>query len=237
LTSVTRLVLRGVDLAPGELVLPAEVARHARVARVSPGESIEVLNLVGQIGVGTWTGWDGRRGRVALARIEVGRGEPPAPLVLGLAVLHTTAFDWAVEKATELGVTAIVPVRAERSQVGRYAARRDRWRRVAEAAVAQCGRAKAPEVRAVLPLEAVLRDAGGLRVVADPGASPRMRLAAGPEGITLLVGPEGGFSAAEQEAIAAAGFSALSLGPRVLRAETAVASALTLVQSLAGWLA
>jgi 16S rRNA U1498 N3-methylase RsmE len=101
--SVTRLVLRAGELAPGTVRFGAEAARHARVARVAPGEAIEVLDLAGTVAVGTLVRWEGRACVVEVARVERGRGEPPGPLVLGLGVLHAAAFDWAVEKATELG--------------------------------------------------------------------------------------------------------------------------------------
>ncbi len=77
--------------------------------RVAPGEAVEVLNLDGLVGVGTLTRWEGRSCWVDVQEVARERGERPAPLVLGLAVLHTQAFDWAVEKATELGGTAVVP--------------------------------------------------------------------------------------------------------------------------------
>ncbi len=114
--SVTRLVLPGAMIAAGEVRVPAEAAHHARVARVAPGDPVEVLDLAGAVGIGALARWDGKACVVEVARVECGRGEPPAPLVLGLAALHTQAFDWAVEKATELGATAVVPVLAARVQ-------------------------------------------------------------------------------------------------------------------------
>jgi 16S rRNA (uracil1498-N3)-methyltransferase len=297
LTAQTRLVLPGAALTPGELLVPREVARHALVALVAPGEPIEVLNLTGVVGIGVLLCWEGTSCRVTIERLERERGEPPAALVLALSLLHTAAFDWAVEKATELGATCIVPVLAQRCQGGGHAARCARWQRVATAAVAQCGRTRAPEVRPPQPLAAVLGNPVGVRVVAEVGApSPvalrpakpgnpswvrceraempmmagarrgenrshtaqyggtvrapstpasaaRSALAAetnwgfwAKDGITLLVGPEGGFTAQEGAAIRTAGFIALPIGPRTLRAETAATAGLALVQSLAGWL-
>jgi len=127
--SVTRLVLPGAAIAPGELRVPADAAHHARVTRVALGDPIEVLDLEGAVGIGTLARWEGKACVVEVGRIETDRGEPPAPLVLGLAVLHTQSFDWAVEKATELGATAIVPVLTERVQRGRHDARVERWQR------------------------------------------------------------------------------------------------------------
>jgi 16S rRNA (uracil1498-N3)-methyltransferase len=234
--SVTRLVLPGMAIAPGELRVPAEAAHHARVARVAPGERLEVLDLDGAIGIGTVARWEGRVCIVSVVRVERGRGEPPAPLVLGLAGLHTQAFDWAVEKATELGATAIVPVLTARVQGGRPGVRLERWQRLADAAVAQCGRSRPPRVAAPQRLAEFVGDARGSRFVAEPGAAMPAAIVPGPEGISVLVGPEGGLTDDERAAIRAAGFVGVPLGPRILRAETAAVAALTIAQSLAGWL-
>ena len=234
--SVTRLVLPGAVLAVGEVPIPAEAAHHARVARVAPGDPVEVLDLAGAVGIGTLSRWDGKACVVAVERVERGRGEPPAPLVLGLAALHTQAFDWAVEKATELGATEVVPVLTGRVQGGRHGARVERWQRLADAAVAQCGRSRPPRVAQPRELPDFLTATRGVGLVADPGAAVPAAFATGADGITVLVGPEGGLSDEEMAAIRAAGFAGLPLGPRILRAETAAIAALTLAQSLAGWL-
>jgi 16S rRNA (uracil1498-N3)-methyltransferase len=168
--------------------------------------------------------------------VEHGRGEPPASLVLGLGILHTSAFDWAVEKATEMGATAVVPVVSDLVQGGRHGARVERWRRIAAAAVAQCGRSRAPAVSQPQRLADFVVSARGSRLIADPAAPPPEWLEVGGDGMTLLVGPEGGFTDEERTAILASGFAGLPLGPRTLRAETASIVALGLAQKLAGWL-
>jgi 16S rRNA (uracil1498-N3)-methyltransferase len=234
--SVTRLAVPGHVIVPGPLRVPAREAHHARVARLGPGDAIELLDLGGTVGVGRLVRWEGDTCWVEIERVELGRGEPPAPLALGLAVLHTQAFDWAVEKATELGVTVVVPVTSELVQGGRHATRVGRWRRIAAAAVAQSGRSRVPAILEPSRLADFLASAGGVRLVADPGAPPPETVEVGVEGVTVLVGPEGGFTGAELAAIRAVGFAGLPLGPRTLRAETAAVAALTLAQSLAGWL-
>jgi 16S rRNA (uracil1498-N3)-methyltransferase len=234
--SVTRLVLRGVELGPGTVRVAAEAARHARVARVAPGEAVEVLDLAGTVGIGTLARWEGRACAVDVTRLERGRGEPPGPLVLGLGVLHTGAFDWAVEKATELGATAVVPLLCERSQGGEHGRRVERWQRVADSAVAQCGRSRTAEVRPPTLLADFLSSAGGLRFLALAGGEvPPGRRPDAP-GLTVLVGPEGGLTDGEIADILDGGFTPLPLGPRTLRAETAAVAALAVAQSLAGWL-
>ncbi|BCW93173.1 MAG: ribosomal RNA small subunit methyltransferase E [Thermoanaerobaculum sp.] len=234
---MTRLVLPGVSLAVGETLVPRSVAHHVRVNRVLPGEPVELLDLAGRIAVGKLSRWnpDGSCW-VEVFELVSGRGEPPLPLTLALAVLHTQAFDWAVEKATELGATAVVPVLTERVQGRNHEKRVARWQRVACAAVAQCGRSLAPQVRAPQPLGSFLAEARGLKVVADFEGEAVSRLGpADAEGVVVLVGPEGGFSEQERAAIAEAGFSRVYLGPRTLRAETAAMSALVLVQLALGW--
>ncbi len=234
--NVTRLAIPGQPIIRGLNRVAPEAAHHARVARVAPGESVELLDLDGAVGIGRLARWEGSSCWVEVERVELGRGEPPAPLVLGLAVLHTQAFDWAVEKATELGVTAVVPVISGLVQGGRHAARVERLRRIAAAAVAQCGRSRPPTVSEPQQLADFLAGSRGMRLLADPGAAPPEWLEVGGDGITVLVGPEGGFSDEERAAILASGFAGLLLGPRILRAETAAIAALALAQSLAGWL-
>lgn len=234
--SVTRLVMPGAAIAPGELRIPAGASHHASVARVGAGEEVEVLDLAGTVGIGTLARWDGTACVVEVERVERERGEPPAPLVLGLAALHTQAFDWAVEKATELGATAVVPVLASRVQGGRHAARVERWQRLADAAVAQCGRSRAPRVAEPASLADFVAASRGTRLLADPDASMPAAFDAGAGGITLLVGPEGGLTDEERSTVLAAGFVGLPLGSRTLRAETAAVAGSALAQMLAGWM-
>jgi len=141
------------------------------------------------------------------------------------------------QKATELGVTRIIPVATERSVVRldaeRAASRAARWRKIAVEASRQCGRADAPEIDAPAPLLDALAalSPGGIRLLfheAERGDTARAALASA-EGaaITVAVGPEGGFAPAEVEAARGAGFRVVGFGPRVLRAETAALAALT----------
>jgi 16S rRNA (uracil1498-N3)-methyltransferase len=234
--SVTRIPIPGQAITTGPVRVPPTESHHARVSRVVPGEAIELLDLDGAVGIGRVSRWEGSACWVEVDRVERERGEPPAPLVLGLCVLHTQAFDWAVEKATEVGATAIVPLISGLVQRGRHAARVERWRRIAAAAVAQCGRSRPAAVSEPQHLAGFVASAQGVRLVADPTATPIRALEVGSDGITALVGPEGGFADDELAAIRTAGFTGLPLGPRTLRAETAAVAALVLAQSLAGWL-
>ena len=229
--SVTRLVRRGAALAAGELVIAPAEARHARAARVVIGEPVEVLDLDGGVGIGRFVRWEGAACRVAVEHVERERGEPAAPVVLAVGVLHTAAFDWLVEKATELGATAIVPVLSERVQGRRHDARVERWQRIADAAVAQCGRSRPPRVEEPRSLATLLAAATGARLLADAAAAPPVAVDTA-AGVTLLVGPEGGLTDRERAAAHAAGFVGVPLGPRTLRAETAAVALLAVVGSL-----
>jgi len=230
--SVTRLVLRGASLTIGEHLVPAAEAKHARAARVVLGEPIELLDLDGGVGSGRFVRWEGAACRVAVERVERERGEPAAPVVLAVGVLHTAAFDWLVEKATELGATEVVPVLCERVQGRRHDARVARWQRIAEAAVAQCGRSRPPRIAEPLRLAALLAGATGARCLADAAAAPPRALALAGGGATLLVGPEGGLTDAEVAAAYRAGFTGVPLGPRTLRAETAAVALLAVANHL-----
>lgn len=232
--SLTRLIWKEHPLEVGDLHLPPEVSHHARVTRLAAGDEVEVLDLAGAIGIGAFVGWDGKRAVVRLVSVSHDRGEPPGPLVVGLGVLHTQAFDWATEKLAELGATRIVPLLCERVQGRQHVPRVERWQRLAEAAVAQCGRSRAPLISQPTPLAEFLSSASGSRIVADPSAGPAPSLA-GATSLTVLVGPEGGLTPDELAAALAAGFQRLALGPRILRAETAALAATAVATAAAGW--
>jgi len=172
--------------------------------------------------------------------------ESPLALTLAQGISRGERMDWVVQKATELGVTTLVPLLTERSVVRLDAHQTDRkvnhWRAVAIAACEQCGRDRLPQVTAPLSLRDFLRGtvAGGsrggapadsMRLVLSPVAERRIGdLARAAGSVTVLIGPEGGLTQEEQEVAAGAGFTPVRLGPRVLRTETAAIAALTLLQ-------
>jgi 16S rRNA (uracil1498-N3)-methyltransferase len=151
--------------------------------------------------------------------------------VLVAALVKHDKMDWIVEKTTELGVVRIAPV------VTRFTVARgdhvERWRRVALAAAKQCGRTRIPTVDAPRAFDVALRDDWpGLRLLAwEDEAAVRLADVPGtPRAVTMVVGPEGGFEDAEVAAGRAAGFATVTLGRRVLRAETAAVVATALCQ-------
>lgn len=160
---------------------------------------------------------------------------PPAGPVLLMAALKREAMEWVVEKATELGARAIRPVLTTRAVPDRV--NRARLSLIAREAAEQCERLDVPELAEAVPLHAALSawDGTPLAVAAERRrAAPLAQLPPGPMP-ALLVGPEGGFTGPELDALARHPFVAMaSLGPRILRAETAAVSALAVLQAIRG---
>lgn len=180
-----------------------------------------------------------------LVRFEVSQELDPgtnAPAItLYLALIKFDRFEWAVEKATELGVTRIVPVAAMRSERGLFEGgqkRAERWRRIAHDASEQSRRLRVPQIDTPVKMSHALSDDSTHRHWCDerPGASPLDAFRPQADDSTaLLVGPEGGWTDPEREQFVAAGWHGVSLGPLVLRAETAVCAALAVIAQK--WLA
>jgi len=184
------------------------------------------------------------RGRVDMELGEATQVQAPSPLTIHLiqALAKGDAMDTAVQKATELGVARILPVTTQYSVVKLSEERRQRrlahWQNVAYSACEQCGRHYPPLIDALLPLTDCLAGltVAGPRVLLDPsGHKPLSDLVPGRPGeVTLLIGPEGGLSTTDCAIAAEHGFEAYSLGPRILRTETAAMAACALLQSRAG---
>ena len=208
--------------AGADVRLAGDDLRHLRVLRLGPGAP---LRLVGPEGIEHEAVLVDLTGRDAVARVGDAvpvRVESALDLVLAPALLKAPRMDLVVEKATELGVQRLVPVET-RHAVAR-GAHLDRWRRIALAAARQCRRTRVPTIEPPRPLRALLEAPWpGVRVVASEHEDTT-RLAALPAAaaaVIALVGPEGGFADDELVAARAHGFVPLTLGPRVLRAETA----------------
>lgn len=240
-----------VPLATGDVLdLPAGAARHAQVLRLQPGDALTLFTGDGR---GEYDAVVTRMGRSSVA-VSVGAHhavdrEPPRALHLAVTLIASDRMDWLVEKATELGVASIQPLVAARSVLKLGGERADRkrahWQAVAVAACEQCGRNRVPVVHAVQTLgdwlaQAPTESATPPAPPATTGGAPGRWLlslhpqalalaraaAAMPGPLTLLCGPEGGFTEAEEAQALARGFAPVSLGPRVLRAETAPLAAL-----------
>ena len=167
--------------------------------------------------------------------------EPPLALQLHLAIgiSRGERMDFSIQKAVELGVSQITPLFTERTQVQlkgeRLSSRVDHWQGVIRHACEQSGRSRLPELNAPLALPAWLQQFSGSGVMLDHRATQALTELPAPDGaLSLLVGPEGGLSAAERELAARQGLQGVRMGPRVLRTETAPLAALAIMQALWG---
>lgn len=225
-----------------EVALDAVAAQHAvAVLRLGVGAELVLFDGAGGEHPATLTRVSKHAVMARLgARRAVAR-EAPWPLMLGQGLARGERMDLVVQKATELGATAIAPLLTERVEVRLAGDREDRrvahWRGVARGAAEQCGRDRLPTVDAPQPLARFLEasDPAALRLVLAPeGRALRALPPPGPAGAVLVVGPEGGLSDAEVARAEAAGFIRASLGPRVLRTETAGLAALAAFTALWG---
>lgn len=219
-----------------DFVLPSGAARHVQVRRMQPGQVLTLFTGDG----GEWTATITRMGRSEV-EVRVGAHRPiereaTRPVHLAVGLMATERMEWLVEKATELGVASLTPVLTARGNVRLSGDRTDRkharWQATAAAACEQCGRNRLPLIHPPATLAALLaRPDDGARWLLTPAAdAPGLQDEActlpRPSPVTLLSGPEGGLDPDEEVLARAAGFVPLSLGARVLRAETAPLAAL-----------
>lgn len=226
------------EIHGGIAELRGDEARHlTRVLRVEPGQRFEISD----------------NERAFLAEIQEARGErvvfrlleplvsvpPPVRVTLCAALIKFDRFEWIVEKATELGVERIQPVEATRTERGLFEASRkrsERWVRIARESSQQSRRGRVPEILPAVRFSAAIATEAGHRFFLEEEAAPPL-LHQVPEerqeSVALLLGPEGGWTDPERQAASAAGWSSVSLGPQVLRAETAACAALAVV--MAAW--
>lgn len=219
---------------PGEVSLDDAPAHHlVRVLRLREGDALTIFNGRG----GEWDAQFVGKRRVRLGAFHDIERESPLRITLIQGVSTGDRMDYTVQKAVELGVTLIQPLLTKRGVVRlegtRASARVDHWRKIAIAACEQCGRNRVPDI---LPLI-------DFRDYRPNGEGPRLLLSAQGRSIreaevgsaaTIAAGPEAGFAPEEQAALEHAGFVKASLGPRVLRTETAALAALAALSALRG---
>ncbi len=257
-------------LTTGSVIeLDAASAHHAlRVLRLGPGAPVELFDGDGQAAEATILSI--KPGSARIQRIHEPRPAPVLQVTLAQCISASEKMDWTIEKAVELGVSAIVPLQSQKAIVKltaeRSAKRREHWQRLILAACAQCGQNRVPALQEVSRLEDWLdrsssdgglgEGQGGrhpgrqvLRLILDPGAAQslpavlaRLETAAaadiaapsanrsGFDQVWLLCGPEAGFSDSELSRALGMGWIAASLGPRVLRTETAGLASLAILQ-------
>ncbi len=202
-----------------------EYSHLTHVMRKGVGDSVRIVDGAGTVCDVIIEDLSGKQARCRITARNQRLHEPAIHLTLGAAILkHGANFDFLVEKATELGVSAIVPLLTERT-IPRHA-RRERWQKIALAAMKQSGRSVLPSISEPQTLEDffIAAAGAGARLVPHEKADrPLLRHALPPEisSVAVAIGPEGGFSDGEVEHAVSAGFLPVSLGPRRLRAETA----------------
>lgn len=238
----TRLFVSGPLGNGGDIELSGEQARYlGRVLRARIGDRVAVFN--GDDGEFAAEVRSIRKGVIRLAILAAVENHAESPLGAHLVqgISRGERMDFVVQKATELGVKTITPVLTDYGVVkldeSRSEKRREHWQRIAESACEQCGRVRPPLVESPIPLNRWFGGAHGdrTRLVLKPGADKRLADVGSPQTeVCLLIGPEGGFSDREYDDARAAGFNAVSLGPRVLRTETAAIAAMATLQTLWG---
>lgn len=219
------------------LDLPPSAARHVQVLRLQPGDAITLFD-------GSGGQYDAQVLEMGRSRVQVRVGahaaqecEAQRPIHLLAAITAGDRMDWLVEKATELGAASLTPIAAERSALkprGEHAQKKQaHWQAVAAAACEQCGRNRIPHIAPIQTLAQALQalppapHEGARRVLSLQPHSRNLRDGARADGpLWLASGPEGGWSAPEEALMQAQGFVPVTLGPRVMRAETAPLAAL-----------
>ena len=233
-------------LSGSSISLPDSTARHVQVLRLQPGDHITLFNS--QAGPeGEFDASVTRMGRsdvdVTVGAFTATHREVARPIHLAVSMPANERMDWLVEKACELGAASIQPLMSERSVLRLKSERAEKklihWRGIAVAACEQCGRNRLPVIHEVHTLADWLKilsqrgpaDAREARLLLSlqTGASPLSAAVAVEQSLTFLSGPEGGLSPAEEAAAMACGFAPVTLGPRVLRAETAPLACLSLL--------
>ena len=231
-------------LAPGaNISLPDAAAHHlSRVLRASVDDRVTVFD--GGVEYDAAITHIDKHG----VTVKLGAGTPvsresPLPCTLVQAISSGERMDYTLQKAVELGVSAIRPIYSERSIVRlderRTQTRLAHWRQVAASACEQCGRNAVPEIFAPLSMIEWFAGlaapvAGEARLLMSPRADKRLADFAKPAAVTLLAGPEGGFTGVEVDLAGERGFALMRLGPRTLRTETAALAALAAMNTLWG---
>lgn len=239
---VSRLFLDTPLAGNQQIELDARTAHYVtNVLRLRAGDALQIFNGRGGAFEATLAQATRKRARVDVGQYLPDERESPLILHLALGVSRGERMDLAVQKATELGVTRITPVDTARSVAklsGERAAKRlAHWQQIAVSACEQCGRNRVPRVAPIVDLPTWLASvpAGLKLVLATQATAPLTHAGEALDGtVILLIGAEGGLNSLEIELAQANGFAPVSLGPRVLRTETAALVAVALAQSTWG---
>lgn len=227
-------------ITPGQPIDLTPLAHQLRsVLRLSPGESILLLDNAGFAYPTEISRLDKNVAQGNVLSREAAGGEPPVALSLYLCALKADKFEWVLQKGVEMGVSRFVPVISSRTIVRpaeKITRKYERWQAIIREAAEQCGRGRLPVLDDPLDWNAAIAEPSGLRLLPWEAADvTSLALGAALTGVdspaacSLLIGPEGGVDPAEAAQAVNAGWQAVTLGPRILRAETAALTAAGLI--------
>jgi 16S rRNA (uracil1498-N3)-methyltransferase len=224
------------------IALPDHVAHHVQVLRMAPGDHITLFNGEGGEYTAALTTMEKKRATAEIKTFSPREAELPYTITLAQALPEASKMDWIIEKAVELGVTAIQPLAAQRCVVRlsaeRTAKKLAHWQGIIVAAAEQSGRNRLPHLAEPVDFNAWIGNQNlHRRILLTPRAEQSLSEWArhqAPQSVALLIGPEGGFTEQEESAASAHGAIMLSMGPRVLRTETAGLAAVASLNSAWG---
>lgn len=225
-------------------VVTGEDARHMALSlRMKPGEAVTVCDGAGSDYQCTILQIDPQQVVLRVGQVCPSAGEPAVAVTLYQALPKGDKMDWIVQKAVELGVARVVPVMTarcvSRPEEKALAKKVERWRKIAVEAAKQSGRGILPQVGDAMPFRLAVEEAeaaGGVNLLFYEGGGARISALVDESvrTLSLFIGPEGGFEASEVELAAAHGIRAATLGPRILRTETAPIAALAAIMQASG---
>lgn len=224
--------------------LPTHTAHHVFVLRLRVDDQIEIFNGEGGSYLARLTSVEKKRVSVEILEFQATEAELPFSLTLAQALPEGSKMDWIIEKAVELGVQQIQPLTTQRCVVKLNADRAEKklehWRGIIVAASEQCGRNRLAQLETPTEVQKFAATAtSSQRILLSPRATQSLALWAQqqtPQAVTFLIGPEGGFTDAEENEAVRQGALMLSMGPRILRTETAGLAAISVLSAAWGGL-
>jgi len=235
----TRLHVTGIPPVGSVMDLPDSVVRHIQARRLRCSDGLVLFDGTGGAYTARLETLEKRHARVRIEAFSPHEAEPPVAVTILQAISKGERMDYAVQKATELGVARIIPVISARCVVRldaeRWAKKQRHWQAVAVAACEQCGRNRIPPVETPCALDAALAQVDGLPgVIFDTEGDCAAHDLAPVTELATLIGPEGGLAPDEIQRVTERGWQRIRLGPRILRSDTAPVAALAVIQTVIG---
>jgi 16S rRNA (uracil1498-N3)-methyltransferase len=243
---MARFFLAQANIKEGRGIVHGQELTHLmKVLRLRAGDFVTVFDNSGWEHEAVIETLTNQRGELKIVESHPSGREPSIPITLAVGLTKGEKLDWVIEKATELGVTTIIPLSSNytvpKLDLEKISKRNERWRKIAVSAAKQCGRSRIPEMRSLYNFEDLVSEPWPetLKLIfweneTEQSVRELFEKCRETKSVLLAIGPEGGFSKSEVELANARGFQSVHMGRRILRAETAALSALTLVQFLWG---